>query len=369
MTAYEEQEYDRPFQLKTWARLLPYFYPYRKYFAVTLLLNVWLAAIDILVPLFQSYAIDRFIIPEDPKGIGIFALVYVLLIVSQTVSVLFSVRAASTIEMNVGKDLKWAQFSHLQKLSFSYYNTTPVGYIHTRVMSDTLHIATMVSWGLTDLFWSFLYVVTVMVIMLFLNLKLALIILLIVPCIALLTAYFQNKILLWNRRSRRINSQITRLYNEGITGVRTSKCLSIEKDNDREFCETTAEMHRAASRTAKLNAIYIPTVLFFGCTASAFVLYRGGYMVKEQIMQLGTLSVFISFAVIIFEPIQQMARILADLISCQSNIERIMDLLDQEPNITDRPDVIEKYGDSLHPKKENWEPIKGDIVFEDVSFM
>ena len=92
-------------------------------------------------------------------------------------------------------------------------------------------------------------------------------------------------------------------------------------------------------------------------------------MVQQDLIKLGTLSVFISYAVVIFEPIQQLARLLADLISCQANIERVMDLLEQTPDVTDRPDIIEKYGDNFHPKKENWEKIQGDIVFEDVSFM
>lgn len=92
-------------------------------------------------------------------------------------------------------------------------------------------------------------------------------------------------------------------------------------------------------------------------------------MVQEELIQLGTLSVFISYAVVIFEPIQQLARLLAELISCQANIERVMDLLEQKPNVTDREDVVEKYGDNFHPKKENWERIRGDIIFEDVSFM
>ena len=127
-------------------------------------------------------------------------------------------------------------------------------------------------------------------------------------------------------------------------------------------------MYRSAGRAAKLNAVYIPTILLFGSAAAAFVLYRGGYMVQQDLIKLGTLSVFISYAVVIFEPIQQLARLLADLISCQANIERVMDLLEQTPDVTDRIDVIEKYGDNFRPRKENWENIKGDIVFEDVSF-
>lgn len=369
MAGYEEKEYNKPFRIQTWAKLLPFFGPYKKYFATTLGLNILLAGVDVIVPLFQSYAIDHFIIPDSLEGIWKFVIAYVAVIVAQTICVYVSVHAATTIEMNVGKDLKWAQFEHLQTLSFSYYNTTPVGYIHARVMSDTFKIASIVAWGLVDMFWAFIYVVSVFVIMFVLNAKLAFIILLIVPCIALLTVYFQNKILHWNRRMRKINSQITSEYNEGITGVKTSKSMGIEKDNEEQFYHTTSNMHCAATRAARLNAVYVPTILLCSSAASAIVLARGGYMVQSDIMKLGTLSVFISYAVVIFEPIQQLARLLADMISCQANIERVMDLLEQEPNVVDREAVIQKYGDAFEAKRENWEKIEGDIVFEDVSFM
>ncbi len=368
MAAYEEQEYKKPFSFQVWAKMLPFFKPYKKYFVITIGLNLLLAGIDVLVPLFQSYAIDHFIVPDTLDGIFHFAGVYIGLIVLQTIFVYVSVHAATTIEMCVGKDLKWAQFEHLQTLSFSYYNTTPVGYIHARVMSDTLKIAGMTAWGLVDMFWAFVYVISVFGIMLLLNWKLALIIMLIVPCIALLTVYFQNKILHWNRKVRKINSQITNAYNEGITGVRTSKSMVVEGDNQKNFFKITKDMHQAAIHSARLNAIYIPTILLFSSIACAIVLERGGYMVQEELLQLGTLSVFISYAVVIFEPIQQLARLLADLISCQANIERVTDLLEQEPNVCDSPEVEEKYGDMFHPKKENWEEIQGDITFEDVSF-
>lgn len=368
MAAYEEQEYTKPFQFKIWAKMLLYFKPYKKYFLITFSLNILLAGVDVLVPLFQSYAIDHFIIPDSLKGIHAFALVYVAVIVAQTISVYLSVHAATTIEMNIGKDLKWAQFKHLQTLSFSYYNTTPVGYIHARVMSDTLRIAGMIAWGLVDMFWALIYVVGVFGIMFFLNARLAFLLLLIVPCIAVLTVFFQNRILHWNRKVRKINSQITNAYNEGITGVKTSKSMVIEKDNEQAFFKITEDMKYAGCRAAKLNAIFIPTILFFSSVASALVLSRGGYMVQKDLIQLGTLSVFISYAVVIFEPIQQLARLLADLISCQANIERVMDLLSQEPNVVDSREVQEKYGDNFQPKKENWEKIRGDIVFEDVSF-
>ena len=369
MSLYEEQDYNKPFSLKTWAKMLPFFKVYTGLFVLNICLNLILAGIDVLVPLFQSYAIDRFIAADTLKGISSFAWIYVAMIASQAIIVYIFVHIATKIEMNVGKDLKRAQFEHLQTLSFSYYNTTPVGYIHARVMSDTLRIAGMTAWGMIDMLWALGYVLSVFGIMFVLNWKLALIITLVVPCIAVLTVYFQNRILQWNRKVRKVNAQITNAYNEGITGVRTSKSMVIEEDNQNRFYEITKDMHHAASRSARLNAIYIPTIAFFGSAAAALVLAKGGYMVQDEIMKLGIFSVFISYAVTIFEPIQQLARLLSGLISCQANIERVTDLLEQEPNVTDSPEVEEIYGDMFHPKRENWEKIKGDIVFEDVSFM
>lgn len=359
---------NKSFSFSIWKKMIPFFRPYYKYFFTTISLNVLLVAVDVLVPLFQSYAIDHFIIADTLEGIHPFACLYAAVIMMQGVSVFFSVRAAIHIEMHVGKDLKRAQFVHLQKLSFSYYNTTPVGYIHARVMSDTSKIASVLAWGLVDMFWALVYVIGVFVIMFLLNWKLAAIIMLIVPLIAVLTAVFQTKMLFWNRKVREINSQITGAYNEGITGVETSKTLSMETLNDISFQAITERMKNSSMTLAKLTAVYMPMILFCSSAVTAFVLARGGYLVQNQIIALGTLSVFLSYAVGIFEPIQQLARLLSDLISCQANIERVVHLLEQEPNVTDRPDVIEKYGDSVHLKRENWERIRGEIEFEDVTF-
>jgi ATP-binding cassette subfamily B protein len=235
-------------------------------------------------------------------------------------------------------------------------------------MSDTTKIASVLAWGLVDMFWAFVYVIGVFVIMFVLNWKLAVIILLIVPFIAIITSVFQKKMLFWNREIRENNSEITGAYNEGITGVETSKTLAMEEINKQSFEDITLKMKRNSMTLAKLTAIYMPLILFCSSTVTAFVLARGGYLVQNQIIALGTLSVFLSYAVGIFEPIQQLARLLSDLISCQANIERVVNLLEQEPNIVDRPDVVEKYGDAVCPKKENWECIKGDIEFKDVTF-
>ncbi|MDO4312324.1 MAG: ABC transporter ATP-binding protein [Eubacteriales bacterium] len=364
----ENMRGNRAFSFHTWKKMLPFFRPYYNYFFTTMSLNVLLVLVDVVIPLFQSYAIDHFIVPNTLNGLRPFVIVYGLVIILQTVCVFVSVRAAISIEMNVGKDLKRAQFVHLQKLSFSYYNTTPVGYIHARVMSDTLKIASVLAWGLVDMFWAFAYVIGVFIIMFILNWRLAVIIMLVVPFIAVLTSFFQKKMLFWNRKIRETNSEITGAFNEGITGVQTSKTLVMEGLNDRSFQEITGRMKASSMTLAKLTAVYMPMILFFSSVVTAFVLARGGAFVQEQVIALGTLSVFLSYAVSIFEPIQQLARLLSDLISCQANIERVTGLLEQEPNITDLPEVLDRYGDAVHPKKENWEPIQGEIEFRDVTF-
>lgn len=366
--AYEEKEYAQSFDWRVWRGLMPFLRPYRKTIALVVVFNLLCALIDILLPLFQRYAIDHFIEEGTTEGMFGFGVAYFASILLQALFVILFTRGSMRIEMYFGRDLKRACFVHLQTLSFSYYNVTPVGYIHSRVMSDTNRIATMTAWNLFDMLWSLAYVLGVFVAMLLLNVQLALLIILVVPAIAALTWYFQNRILHWNRKVRKLNSKITGAFNEGITGAKTSKTLVIEEQNHRQFRELTEEMRASSVRAARLSAVYIPLVLFVSSAATAVVLARGGFLVGRNLLLLGTLSAFTSYAVGIFEPIQQFARNLADFISMQASMERVTGLLHEVPQVVDAPQVVEKYGDTFHPKRENWETIRGEITFEDVSF-
>lgn len=359
---------NKSFQLSTWKRLLSFLKPYRWLMLLLILTNIIISVVDVLLPLFQRYAVDHFIEQRSLAGFQTFIAGYVVVIVLQVLSFVFYTLSAMKMEMHMGRDLKKACFVHLQTLSFSYYNVTPVGYILARVMSDTNKISAITAWDMVDILWALTYVLSAFISMAILDLRLALLVMIIVPIIAVLTTYFQKKILFWNRKVRAINSRLTGAYNEGIMGAKTSKTLVIEDKNTEEFSELTEEMRSASVRAAGLNALYIPLVMLASSAATAIVLVRGGDMVLEHGMLIGTLSAFTTYAVSIFEPIQQMARVLANIISVQPNIERVMGLLDQKPNIVDSPAVIEKYGDSFHPKKENWEEIRGDIEFDDVSF-
>ena len=368
MAAIDEKEYTQSFDWKIWKRLGPFLRPYRGAFISMLVFNGICALVDVVLPLFQKYAIQNFIEKDTLTGLLPYALAYLAVVVVQALSVVAFARNSMHIEMNLGKDMRGALFHHLQTLSFSFYNVTPVGYLLTRVMSDTNRISSMLAWNFTDILWAMFYVLGTFAAMLALNWKLALAVIAIVPVMAILTGYFQNRILHWNRKVRKLNSRITGAFNEGITGARTTKTLVTEEQTADAFRSLTRQMHDSGIRAARLNAVFIPLVLFFGTMAVSIVLLRGGYMVLDQALELATLSAFTTYAVSIFDPIQMTAANLAEFISLQASIERVTDLMDEQPQIQDTPEVIEKYGDAFHPKRENWEPLRGEIEFRDVTF-
>ncbi len=358
----------RGFQPSIWKKMLPFMRPYRLCFLGIILLMLTLSLADVAIPLFLQWAVDHFVVPQSTDGIFSFVALYLTVLVLQAVGVVCMGRLAMHLELNMGKDIRKATFLHLQKLSLSYYNQNPVGWLLARVMSDTDQISAMVAWSLTDMFWAVFYVSGAMIAMLILNWRLALVVLLVVPLVAVLTAFFQKRFLNAHREMREANSQITRSYNEGITGAKTSKTLVIEEQNCHDFEKTTHGMYIASLRSQRLSAVFIPIVTFFSSLAVAMVLRQGGQMVLLESLEIGVLSAFVSYALGILEPVQQIARVLSQFIATQVNIERVTNLLAEPVTLSDAPEVVEKYGDTFNPKPENWERIQGDIEFRNVWF-
>ena len=354
--------------LQTWAKLLPFLAPYKWQMILIIALMILGACFDMVQPLFSGYAVDNFIEPRTTEGLIPFTAVYLSMVVVQTITTILMAIYALKVEMYLGRDLKRKLFDHLQTLDFSYYNTTPVGTIMARLMSDTGKIGTVLAWSLVDIFWSSMYVLGCVVIMLFVNWKLALILIAIIPIIAVITVVFQKKILAVNRRVRAINAEVTRHYNEGISGAKTSKTLVIEEKNDKAFEKVAEDMRSTTIRAVRLNAVYIPIISFLTAIGVAMVLNQGGNMVLFGDITVGEMTVFINYALIIADPVQQLARTISNFISTQVNIERVSALLEREPLIKDTPEVIEKYCTAFDPKRENWEPIQGHITFDDVTF-
>ncbi len=349
-------------------KLLPYLKPYRRIIICMILLGLTGGLVDIVLPLFQRYALNQFIAAGTLTTLGSFIVAYIMVLAFQVVANTISAYQACQIEMYVGRDMKRASFDHLQTLAFSYYNQNSVGYIHARVMSDTNRIGSLVSWGLMDGIWNMSYILGAVVVMLTINFKLALWVLAIVPLTALAAAFFQKKLVLLNRRIREINSQITGNFNEGITGAKTTKTLVIEEKMEQDFDETTAEMKRTSVHAMHYRALFSSMISFSSSIALAVVLWRGGIITLQGVIEIGTLSVFMSYALGLMEPVQWIVRAVSDLITVQVNVERFTRLMETESDVRDTPEVVARYGDSFEPLRKNWEPLHGDITFEDVSF-
>ncbi len=350
-------------------KILPYTKKYRKRIISMVVMGIIASLIDSIFPLFNRYAIDHFIGEQTLDTIGIFVILFLLVLAVQVILNYISLYWAGKTEMDVDRDLRDASFNHLQELSFAYFNQNNVGYIHARVMSDTGKIGELVAWRLMDIVWNGSYLLFVFAVMLGINAHLTMYIAVLVPIAVVAVSYFQKHLVTLNRRIREINSKITGNFNEGITGAKSIKTLVVEETIGNDFKKDTIDMHRTSVHATRYSAFFSATWTMMSSIALALILWQGGRLNLEGVLQIGTLSVFMSYALGMMEPITMIIETIAALIAIQVNIERFTRLMETESDVADRPEVIEKYGDTFNPKKENWEPLEGDVEFRDVSFM
>ncbi len=349
-------------------KLWPYIRHYKNQIFVAIIFGVLGSVIDSIWPLFNSYALNHYIGEGTLDTLGLFVGLYLILLLGQLYVNYQSMYRCGQIEMHVDRDLRDASFNHLQTLSFSYFNQNNVGYIHARVMSDTGKIGEMVAWRIMDLVWNGSYLLFVIIVMMRTNLRLALYVMIIVPVAVLIISWFQKRLVIFNRRIRELNSTITSDFNEGITGARSIKTLRIEEVMESDFKKDTNAMRNESIRTSRYNASFVSLLTLMSSVALAIVLWQGGMLTQNGLMLLGSLSVFMTYALNMIEPLQIIVETITALIGIQVNIERFTNLMETESDVADSPEVIEKYGDTFHPKKENWEELYGDVKFDDVSF-
>ena len=346
-------------------KLIPYIKKYKNTLMLMIFMGLVSTGVDITTPLLQRYALNHFIGENTLDHLPLYIMIYLLLVLLAGFVNYISCMKAMQTEVSVNRDLRNAAFNHLQTLSFSYYNQNSVGWIHARIMSDTSRIGGLVSWTLMDSVWHISYLVGSVVVMLIINTRLALMVMIILPLIAVLFSIFQGKLIRVNRRIRELNSKITGDFNEGITGAKTVKTLVVEEKMSHDFVADTAEMKRTGIKASRLRGLFAATMNLASSLALAIVLWQGGYIAASEV---GTFSMFMSYAQGMMELVRWIIDAISDVITTQVNIERLTRLLETKSDVTDTPEVIEKYGDSFNPKKENWEPIRGDIEFKDVSF-
>lgn len=349
-------------------KLLPFVKPYKKIMISMIIIGALSSLIDSIYPLFNQYALNHFIALKTTDTIVPFIIVYIVILIVFVILNFVSTTWAGKIEMSVNRDLRNASFNHLQELSFSYFNQNNVGYVHARVMSDTGRIGQLVSWDMMDMVWQGSYLLFVLINMALINIHLAMYIMLIIPFAVILIIFFQKKLVALNRKIREINSKITSNFNEGITGAKSIKTLVVENKINHDFDVDSDDMEKTSVLAGRYSALFSSLVTMLSSITLAIILWKGGMINQEGIIMIGTLSVFMTYALNMLEPIQSIVGGIARLIAIQVNIERFTTLLETQSDVADRVEVVEKYGDTFHPKKENWETLYGDVEFKDVSF-
>lgn len=346
-------------------RLLPYLQPHKKSLILMCVLGIGVSINRTIVPVFQKYALDHFVGYETLDTLLWFTLIYLFCIVGAAIMNYASTYLSFRAEVLIKRDMRDQAFEHLQRLSISYYNRYSVGYIHARVMSDVSSIGKAISWRMVDVIWQITYLVSAVAVMLSINVGLTLAILLILPAVAAMLVLFQKRLVSVNREIRKINAQITSDFNEEITGGKTIKTLNIEQKMLSFFLKDTTSMKERSVHASRVRGLFAGMVDFASSFALAIVLWKGGILAGDQV---GTFSLFMSYTQGMMEPLRWLIESVSELIPLKVNIERFVDLLETEPDVKDTPEIIEKYGDVFVPKKEAWEPLKGDIEFRDVTF-
>ena len=321
--------------------------------------------IDTGVPLFQRYALDHFVSGGNLGTMPAFVAAYLGAILIAAALNYVACVWGMEVEVGLDRDLRDAAFSHLQTLSISYFNQNSVGYVHARVMSDTQRIGSLLSWTLLNGAWQLCYVVGAVTAMFLIRPSMAWLVTAVIPAASLLYALFQKRLFSVNREIREQNARITGAFNEGIMGARTVKTLVVEDKLSARFREGTETMRRKSLSAARLHGMFAVTMSFASSLALALLLWRGGLIAKEQI---GTFSMFMSYAQGLMEPVRWVVDAVTSLVTTQVNVERLGKLLGTKSDVTDSAEVMEKYGDFFEPRRENWEPLRGDIEFRDVSF-
>ena len=346
-------------------RILPCLRSYRGEILGMILFSAVGSVIDVGVPLFQRYALDHFVAAGTLRAMPWFAAAYLAVILGAAGCNYISCIWGMKVEVGVERDLRGAAFSHLQTLSFSYFNQNSVGYIHSRVMSDTQRIGELLSWTLLNAAWQLCYVIGAVIAMFVIRPRLAWLVTAVLPAAGLLYALFQKRLFSLNREIREQNARITGDFNEGIMGARTIKTLVVEDKLADHFAAGTERMRGRSLAAARYHGLFAVTMSFASSLALALVLWRGGVIAKEQI---GTFSMFMSYAQGLMEPVRWVVDAITSLITTQINIERLDRLMHTQSDVVDTPEVLARYGDSFSPKRENWEPMRGDLEFRDVSF-
>ena len=348
----EEDVFSERLDFTLWRNLFRHALPYKRLLVPLGISAVGIAMVDASFALVTKWAVDDVVANGSEQTFGPHIAVYVTLVVLLSLGIWLFINAAGGLANHMGHDIRQESFRRLQELEFAYYDHRPTGWLISRLTSDCDKLSRIIAWGSLDLLWAFCLVVIIGIVMIAQHLVLGLLVLSVVPPLILISAWFQKRLLLSSRETRKYNSMITASFAESLQGLRTSKALVREEQNLAEFQNLSTSMYRVSLQNALQSAVYIPIVLTLGSVAAGVAVWRGGSDVIAEEMTLGTLIAFIFYAGQFFDPINQIAETLVQMQGAQAAGERVLGLLDTKPGIKDSDEVkarLEEWSDRERP--------------------
>jgi len=352
----EEEEYTSQLTAPVFKRIVGLLKPHSKWvmgFFITIALT---SVLDAYFTFLNKQIVDTGITLGDKSRVLHLATIYGGLQILQAGFVFTFIYLAGVLGERVQYDLRKMLFNHLQDLSLSYYAQNSVGRLIARVTSDTGRVSDLLTWGVVDTTWALMNIITSVTFMAIINWRLALIVFMIIPVMIYIAIQFRKKILVEYRVSRRTNSKITGAYNENFQGVRVVKALLREDENTKEFQGLTTKMYNASYRAAWLSALFLPTVQIIAAVALGLIVGYGGTQITIGLMTIGGIQAFVSYLTFMMWPVQDLARVYAEMQHSIASAERIFKLADTPPEVHDRDDAIEA------------ETLMGEIEFDNVDF-
>jgi len=336
--------------------LLALLRPYRGRAALTVGALLLGTAASLAPPLLARAAIDDGIERHDVTKLALVVGAFLLAALVNWAMTYTQTYLVGWVGQRALADLRIRIFTHLQSLPIGFYESRPAGVLISRITNDVEALDSLVTDSVVTLFESSLTLVGTVGILLYLDVKLALITFCVLPLLLLGSLWFRIVSAGAFRRTRETIGSITAYLQETLSGIRVVRSFAHEPVHEAEFRLLNDDNADANMTTVKLNAAYFPSVeMLSGVAVAAIVLY-GGYQAIDGNISIGTIVAFVAALSNLFEPIQQLSQLYATYQSGMAALEKIFQLLDEQPDLTDRPDAIEL------------ERIVGEVDFDDVSF-
>jgi ATP-binding cassette subfamily B protein len=352
----EEDEYTSQLTAPTFNRILGLIKPHWRWMVGFLIAIIVTAASDSVFTYINKLIIDQGIVAKNIPILFKYASYYGGLQLMQAILVFIFIYLVAILGERIQYDLRKSLFNNLQELSLAFYNQNAVGRLMARVTSDTGRVSNLMTWGTLDVTWAVVSIASSTIFMMIINWKLGLIVFSIIPILIVIAIQFRKRILVEFRKSRRANSKITGEYNQNIQGVRVVKALGREDENLKEFSLLTDNMYHASYRAAWLSALFLPTVQIISAIALGVIVYYSGMQSQLGGFSIGSINAFVSYLTFMIWPIQDIARVYADMQQSIAAAERIFKLIDTPPEIKDQMNA--------YPA----ETLRGGIEFDHVDF-